>query len=48
MDSAVSFFTKLGFKAVDRATAPPAILASRQAAELCPASTALMSRQIGF
>lgn len=47
-DSAVPFFTKLGFKAVDRATAPPAILASRQAAELCPASATLMSRQIGF
>jgi N-acetylglutamate synthase-like GNAT family acetyltransferase len=38
------FFARLGFAIHDRASAPQAVLASRQVAELCPSSAALMSR----
>ncbi len=43
-ESATSFFEHLGFAKVDRATAPVAILNTRQAASLCPASAALLAR----
>ena len=41
-----AYFERLGFAAVDRKDAPPAILASRQAAGLCPASAALMAKML--
>jgi len=44
--SATSFFQRLGFAQVDRAAAPAAILQTRQAASLCPASAALFARTI--
>ena len=47
-ESAAPFFAGLGFKPKDRAEAPAAILATRQAAALCPASATLMSRKLGF
>jgi N-acetylglutamate synthase-like GNAT family acetyltransferase len=40
------FFERLGFAVRDRASAPPAILASPQVAELCPSSAVLMSRGV--
>lgn len=46
--SAPDFFSRAGFKAVERAEAPTAILATRQAASLCPASAVLMTREISF
>lgn len=46
--SAAPFFGKVGFKAIDRDQAPAAILATRQAAALCPASAILMTRAIGL
>ena len=39
---AQAYFAALGFAAVDRRAAPPAILATRQASTLCPAAAALM------
>lgn len=44
--SAVPFFERLGFVRVERASAPEAIRASRQAASLCPASAILMARTL--
>lgn len=46
--TAAPFFEKIGFKVVDRQAAPAAVLATRQAASLCPASAPLLSRSIGF
>lgn len=46
--SAAPFFAKLGFKEVEREKAPAAILATRQASSLCPASATLMTRKLGF
>ena len=40
------FFESLGYRAVARGDAPAAILASRQAASLCPASAALLARSL--
>jgi N-acetylglutamate synthase-like GNAT family acetyltransferase len=42
--SATGFFESLGFTRTDRAAAPAEILATRQAASLCPASATLLSR----
>jgi amino-acid N-acetyltransferase len=44
--SAKAYFTRLGFAAIDRAAAPAAILATRQAAGLCPSSAPLMVKAI--
>lgn len=44
--TAAPFFSAQKFTAVDRATAPAAILATRQAASLCPASAQLLTRPI--
>jgi len=44
--TAADFFEKAGFKTADRATAPGAILSSRQASTLCPSSAALLVRSI--
>jgi len=46
--TAADFFAKTGYKKIERADAPAAILASRQAASLCPATAVLMSRKLGF
>ena len=47
-DTAAPFFGKIGFRGGDRQAAPAAILATRQAASLCPTSAPLLSRSIGF
>ncbi|UVC06672.1 GNAT family N-acetyltransferase [Rhizobium sp. TH2] len=44
--SAASFFERLGFARIDRAVAPATILATRQAASLCPASAVLLHREL--
>lgn len=44
--TAAPFFTALKFAGADRAAAPAAILATRQAQGLCPASAALLTRAI--
>jgi len=46
-DTAAPFFAALGFMPCARETAPPQIAATRQFAELCPASAKLMRREIG-
>jgi arsenate reductase (glutaredoxin) len=46
--TAADYFAKIGYKKVESADAPAAILASRQAASLCPATAVLMSRKLGF
>lgn len=40
------FFKALGFEVIARESAPPEILATRQAASLCPSTAALMARHI--
>jgi len=44
--SAAPFFESLGFCRIDRAVAPEAILRTRQAASLCPASAILMVKEL--
>lgn len=44
--SARAFFESLGFTTTDRAEAPEAILATRQAASLCPNSAPLMRKAL--
>ncbi len=44
--SAAAFFEAIGFKRVERADAPEAILNTRQAKGLCPASAAVLRRAI--
>ncbi|MCW6511882.1 GNAT family N-acetyltransferase [Hyphomicrobiales bacterium BP6-180914] len=43
-----AFFQSLGFAPIPRPAAPPAILATRQASGLCPASTPLLTRRIAL
>jgi arsenate reductase len=43
---AAGFFEKNGFRRIERSEAPAEILATRQAAALCPASATLLTRQI--
>lgn len=45
-ESAAPFFQSLGFRPIARDEAPTAILTTRQAASLCPASAALMVRSL--
>jgi len=45
-ETAAPFFASLGFRPIARAEAPAQILATRQAASLCPASAALMMRSL--
>ncbi len=45
-EMAGSFFEALGFRAIARDAAPAAILATRQAANLCPASATLMVKDL--
>jgi N-acetylglutamate synthase-like GNAT family acetyltransferase len=42
--TASSFFRAVGFTETDRASAPAAILATRQATALCPSTASLLSR----
>lgn len=44
--TAAGFFLKSGFRAAARGTAPATILATREAASLCPASAVLLARTI--
>jgi len=44
--TAAPFFERQGFKPVERTSAPASVLATRQAASLCPASAALLRRPI--
>jgi GNAT superfamily N-acetyltransferase len=44
--SAAPFFERLGWRNVDRAQAPEAIMRSRQFSGVCPASAALMVRAL--
>ena len=41
-----ALFTQLGYAACDRTSVPPAIAATAQFAELCPASATAMMKQI--
>jgi len=45
-ESAADFFEHLGFVKVERTAAPAAILQTRQAASLCPASAGLFAKTI--
>jgi N-acetylglutamate synthase-like GNAT family acetyltransferase len=45
-ESAAPFFQSLGFRPIARDEAPAAILTTRQAASLCPASAVLMVRSL--
>jgi arsenate reductase len=47
-ETAAPFFERIGFKAMDRQTAPVAVLTTRQAKNLCPTNATLLSRGIGF
>ena len=40
------YFEGLGFAAIDRRSAPPEVIATRQMASLCPASATLMTRKL--
>ena len=44
--SARSFFERLGFAVIDRETAPAAILATTQAAGICPASAPFLVKRL--
>ncbi len=44
--SAKAYFERLGFAAIDRKSAPDAILSTRQAAGLCPSSAPLMVKTL--
>lgn len=46
LTTAAPFFERAGFNPAERAAAPAAILATRQAASLCPSSAALLSRHM--
>jgi amino-acid N-acetyltransferase len=45
-ETAPGFFTSLGFAEASRAAAPPAIQATREFAELCPASATFRARAL--
>jgi len=44
--TAVPFFERMGFAAIDRAEAPPAIAATREFTTYCPESAVLMRRRL--
>ncbi len=44
--TAAPFFEQVGFVPIERSTAPQPILATRQAASLCPSSAMLLGRKI--
>jgi amino-acid N-acetyltransferase len=41
-----AIYLRLGYRRIDRSQAPPSIRSSREFASLCPASSALMMRQL--
>ena len=43
---AEKYFRRLGYKVVDRAEAPKAIMRTKQFPKLCPASAKLMRREL--
>jgi len=45
-NTAKAYFERLGFVAIDRASAPETILSTRQAAGLCPSSAPLMVKTL--
>jgi amino-acid N-acetyltransferase len=45
--TAPEFFAKLGFQSIDRSAAPPAVAASEEFANLCPASAVCMTLVLG-
>jgi N-acetylglutamate synthase-like GNAT family acetyltransferase len=45
-DTAARFFAGLGYQAIDRASAPPAVRATAQFASECPASSTLMFKPL--
>ncbi|AKQ53918.1 MULTISPECIES: arsenic resistance N-acetyltransferase ArsN2 [Pseudomonadota] len=46
--TAAPFFERAGFKPIERSAAPAAILATRQAASLCPSSAVLLGRRMSL
>jgi len=46
--TAETFFKRHGYAAADRATAPEAIRATREFADICPASSAFLVKLLGF
>jgi amino-acid N-acetyltransferase len=44
--TAEAFFLRLGYGSADRARAPQGILATREFAEICPASSAFMMKRL--
>ena len=44
--SAASFFETIGFARIDRADAPDAVLRTRQASSICPASAVVMVKDL--
>lgn len=44
--TAETFFSRIGFKKVDRSTAPPVIAATSEFVTVCPASAVCMSRAL--
>lgn len=42
--TAEAFFTRLGYRVIERSTAPPYIRGTAQFAQLCPASSVLMEK----
>lgn len=44
--TARTFFERVGFAVIPRDKAPPAILSTREAAELCPSTAPLLSRTL--
>ena len=45
-NTARTYFERFGFASIDRASAPEAILSTRQAAGLCPSSAPLMTKAL--
>nr|WP_244642842.1 arsenic resistance N-acetyltransferase ArsN2 [Phyllobacterium sp. 628] len=45
---AVPFFSKLGFKSVERSAVPADILGTPQACDLCPASASILTRSVSL
>ena len=46
--TAAPFFERAGFKPIERSAAPATILATRQAASLCPSSAVLLGRRMSL
>ena len=44
--TAESFFSRLGYQKVDRSEAPASIRATREFSDICPASSAFMSKEL--